>query len=115
MSDGIRQTTEYYLAAIDGLHRYAASEPDDEKCEAAEAKISEYRLKIIEANFDDIVQRTDRLQTLMQDLQAVIANATRGGTVAGAIGNLTQIVSQAASAVAGSSAGTGDSAAGKQA
>ena len=99
MSNGLKETTAYYKDAIDGLRRYIATETDEENCETAAGKISEYRLRIVDANFDDIVQRTKRLRTLMHDLQAVIDNATSGVTVSAAIGSLRNIVSQASGAV----------------
>jgi hypothetical protein len=87
-------TIELYQASIDQLVIYTANEPDKTKRDAAQAKITDYRLKIIDAAFDDIVKRTERLTTLMQDLRNVVNNASNVPSVAGALSGIRTIIGQ---------------------
>ncbi len=92
MSKSTKKTSAYYKDAIRNLRLYLAVEMDEENCEEAAAKIREYRLKIIDKAFDKIAKRTQRLTTLMFDLQAIIANASKTDTLSDAIGGLKNIV-----------------------
>src|SRR3954469_13112010 len=85
-------TTEYYKQAIDTLRQYIAVETDGENCEQAAGKIKEYRFKIIDDAYDDLVHRTSRLRTLMHDLQAVIDNSSNSISISGAVTGLQGLV-----------------------
>jgi hypothetical protein len=89
-----KQTSAYYKDAIQKLRQYLAVETDEENCEEAAAKIREYRFKIIDNAFDDILQRTKKLTTLMHDLKAIIENASNTSPVSGAIAGLNSIVTE---------------------
>ncbi len=102
MNKELPKTTAYYQDAIDALRHYIAAENDEENCEVAAAKIREYRLKIIDINFDEIAHRTKRLRSLMHELQAVIDNAGGDSSVGKAITKLSTVVSQVTAAVKGS-------------
>jgi hypothetical protein len=81
-----KTTIEFYRDAIDKLESYTANEMDDRKVAEAEAKITDFRHKIIDAAWDDITQRTARLNELKAELQAVIDGAdarTIGSTLTG--------------------------------
>ena len=81
-----KTTTEFYQAAIEKLRIYTANEMDDDKVQAAEDKIAAYRHKIIDNAWDEISQRTARLNDLQAELQAVIDGAdvqTIGSTLTG--------------------------------
>ncbi len=92
-------TTAHYKDAIRALRRYIANETDEENVEEASAKIREYRFKIIDNEFDAIVNRTKRLTTLMHDLQAILANASDTPALSGVIGDITNIVTDVSSIV----------------
>jgi hypothetical protein len=99
MSKSTKKTSAYYKDAIRKLRLYLAVETDEENCEEAAAKIREYRFKIMDEAFDRIAKRTQRLTTLMFDLKAIIANASKNDTVSGVIGELTGIVSEVSNIV----------------
>ncbi len=92
MNNSSKRTIAYYKDAILKLRRYIAVETDEESCEEAAAKIREYRFKIIDESFDDIVHRTKRLNTLMYDLKAIIANASNTQTISRITKDLQNIV-----------------------
>jgi len=99
-----KTTIDYYKEAIEQLRAYVAGETNEENIEHAASKIKEYRFKIIDASFDDLVHRTSRLTTLMFDLKAVIANASNVPSVAGALGKLQGLASDLATVTGKSSA-----------
>jgi hypothetical protein len=81
-----------YKDAIDTLEQYQANEPDANKRQQASQKITDYRQKIIDAAWLDVVTRTDALNTLAQQLSGIIANATNVPTLSGTIADLQTIV-----------------------
>ena len=87
-----KSTIELYKAAIEQLRQYISAETNEENIEHAAAKISDYRFKIADTAFDDLTFRTARLTTLMFDLKAVIANASKVPSISGAIGKLQGLV-----------------------
>ena len=99
MSKSTKKTSAYYKDAIQKLRLYLTEEMNEENCEEAVAKIREYRFKIMDEAFDNITNRTQRLTTLMYDLQAIIANASKTDTLSDAIGGLKKIVTEVSSIV----------------
>lgn len=99
MSKSTDKTSAYYKDAILKLRRYLAVEMDEENCEEAAAKIREYRFKIIDDAFNEITMRTKRLTTLMFDLKAIIANASKTDTLSNVIKDLGGLVSEVSSIV----------------
>ncbi|MBE0622809.1 MAG: hypothetical protein IH605_19630 [Burkholderiales bacterium] len=85
-----------YKDAIDKLEKYQASEPDAGKRQQASQKITDYRQKIIDAAWLGIVTRTDALNELAQQLNGIIANASKVPTMSGKIADLQTVVAQAA-------------------
>jgi hypothetical protein len=92
MSNSTKKTSAYYKDAIEKLEQYLALETDVDNRKEAAAKIGQYRFKIIDEAFDRIAKRTQRLTTLMYDLQAIIANASNTNTLSDVIGGLKDIV-----------------------
>ena len=87
-------TTELYETAIEKLQCYVDGEPDRAKRDAATLKIRRLRLAIQEANFDDMTQRTARLQGLAAALQEIIDMAGDGSGVSGAIAEITALLGE---------------------
>jgi hypothetical protein len=88
-----RNTIEFYEEAIDKLEIYTANEMDELKVEQAEDKISSYRHKIMDSEWNKITQRTARLNDLKADLQAVIDGADVL-TIGGGLSGLTSLVGE---------------------
>ena len=88
-----------YQEAIDKLEEYQASEPDDQKREDAGNKITEYRQKLIDVAWDDIVGRTAELNSLTAELNTIIANASDTPSLGGAIAGLKNMVAEVGSAM----------------
>ena len=82
-----------YKDAIDKLEAYQAKEPERTKRNAASNLISEYRVKIREAAWDSLIERTNSLEDLKKELSGVIDNASDIPTVSGVIADISQVVS----------------------
>ena len=82
-----------YKDAIDTLEAYQAKEPDRSKRDDASKLISEYRNKIREAAWANLIERTDALEELKQDLSGVIENASDVPTVSGVLTDINSVVS----------------------
>jgi len=82
-----------YKDAIDKLEVYQAKEPERSKRTAASQLISEYRVKIREAAWASLIERTSALEDLKKELSGVIENASDVPTVSGVIADIGGIVS----------------------
>ena len=82
-----------YKDAIDKLEVYQAKEPERSKRNAASTLISEYRVKIREAAWASLIERTEALEDLKKELSGVIENASDVPTVSGVIADIGGIVS----------------------
>ena len=82
-----------YKDAIDKLEVYQAKEPERSKRNAASTLISEYRVKIREAAWASLIERTEALQDLTKELSGIIDNASDVPTVSGVIADIGGIVS----------------------
>jgi antitoxin component HigA of HigAB toxin-antitoxin module len=82
-----------YKDAIDKLESYQAKEPERNKRNAASKLITEYRKKIREAAWASLIERTEALEELKQELSGVIENASNVPTVSGVIADISQVVS----------------------
>lgn len=82
-----------YKDAIDKLEAYLAKEPERSKRNDASKLISEYRVKIREAAWDSLIERTEALQDLTKELSSVIENASKVLTVSGVIDDINMVVS----------------------
>ena len=82
-----------YKDAIDKLEVYQAKEPERSKRNAASTLISEYRVKIREAAWASLIERTSALEELKRELSGVIENASDVPTVSGVIADIGGIVS----------------------
>ncbi len=82
-----------YKDAIDKLEVYQAKEPERSKRNAASTLISEYRVKIREAAWASLIERTEALEDLKKELSGVIDNASNVPTVSGVIADIGGIVS----------------------
>ena len=82
-----------YKDAIDKLEAYQAKEPKKTKRKAASKLISEYRIKIKEAAWDSLIERTNALEDLKKELSGIIKNASEVTTVSGVIADISQVVS----------------------
>jgi hypothetical protein len=82
-----------YKDAIDKLEAYQAKEPDRTKRKEASNLITEYRKKIREAAWASLIERTDALEELKQELSGVIENASDVPTISGVIGDINSVVS----------------------
>ena len=87
------QVIAKYKDAIDKLEAYQAKEPDRTKRKDASKMITEYRKKIREAAWANLIERTDALEELKQDLAGVIENASDVPTISGVIADIDQVVS----------------------
>ena len=81
-----------YKDAIDGLKAYQAKEPERTKRNAASKLITEYREKIREAAWDSLIERTEALEDLTNELTGIIDNASDVPTVSGVIADINLIV-----------------------
>jgi hypothetical protein len=81
-------TTELYESGIERLQAYVDEEPDKEKRDAATNHIRQLRVAIQEAAFDEMSQRSERLQELTATLQGIINTAGDGSGVSGAIAGI---------------------------
>ncbi len=82
-----------YKDAIDKLEVYQAKEPERSKRNAASTLISEYRVKIREAAWDSLIERTNSLEDLKKELSGVIYNASDVPSVSGVIADIGLVVS----------------------
>jgi len=82
-----------YKDAIDKLEAYQAKEPERTKRKDASKLITEYRKKIREAAWANLLERTDALEDLKKELSDVIENASDVPTVSGVIANISSVVS----------------------
>jgi hypothetical protein len=82
-----------YKDAIDKLEVYQAREPSRSKRTAASQLISEYRMKIREAAWDSLIERTSALEDLKKELSGVIENASDVPAVSDVITDIGGIVS----------------------
>ena len=82
-----------YKDAIDKLEVYQAKEPERTKRNATSKLISEYRVKIREAAWASLLERTSALEELKKELSGVIENASDVSTVSGVIADIGGIVS----------------------
>jgi len=82
-----------YKDAIDKLEIYQSKEPKSSGRKAASNLISEYRVKIREAAWDSLIERTNSLEDLKKELSGVIDNASDVPTVSGVIADISQVVS----------------------
>jgi len=82
-----------YKDAIDKLEAYQAKEPDRTKRKDASKLITEYRKKIREAAWANLIERTDALEGLKNELSDVIENASDVPTVSGVIADISSVVS----------------------
>ena len=82
-----------YKDAIDKLEVYQAKEPKSSGRKAASNLITEYREKIREAAWDSLIERTEALQDLTNELSGIIDNASDVPTVSGVIADIGGIVS----------------------
>ena len=82
-----------YKDAIDKLEIYQAKEPKSSGRKAASNLITEYREKIREAAWDSLIERTEALQNLTNELSGIIDNASDVSTVSGVIADIGGIVS----------------------
>jgi len=81
-----------YRDAIDKLEVYQAKEPERTKRNAASKLISEYRDKIREAAWESLIERTNALEDLKNELSGVIENASNVPTVNGVIADINMVV-----------------------
>ena len=82
-----------YKDAIDKLEIYQAKEPKSSGRKAASNLITEYREKIREAAWASLIERTEALQNLTNELSGIIDNASDVSTVSGVIADIGGIVS----------------------
>ncbi len=82
-----------YKDAIDKLEIYQAKEPKSSGRKAASNLITEYREKIREAAWDSLIERTEALQDLTNELSGIIDNASDVPTVSGVIADIGLVVS----------------------
>ncbi len=82
-----------YRDAIDKLEIYQAKEPKSSGRKAASNLITEYRVKIREAAWDSLIERTSALEDLTNELSGVIENASNVPTVSGVIADINLVVS----------------------
>jgi len=88
-----KQIIAKYKDAIDKLEAYQAKEPDRTKRKDASKLITEYRKKIREAAWANLIERTDALEGLKNELSDVIENASDVPTVSGVIADISSVVS----------------------
>ena len=81
-----------YRDAIDKLEAYQAKEPKSSGRKAASKLISEYRVKIREAAWDSLIERTNALEDLTKELSDIIDNASDVLTVSGVIADISLVV-----------------------
>lgn len=81
-----------YKDAIDKLEAYQAKEPARTKRRDASKLITEYRKKIREAAWANLIERTNALEELKQDLSGVIENASDVPTISGVIADISLVV-----------------------
>ncbi len=81
-----------YKDAIDKLEIYQAKEPKSSGRRAASKLITEYREKIREAAWDSLIERTEALEDLTNELTGIIDNASDVPTVSGVIADINLIV-----------------------
>jgi len=81
-----------YRDAIDKLEAYQAKEPERTKRKAASNLITEYREKIREAAWDSLIERTEALEDLTNELSGIIDNASDVPTVSGVIADINLVV-----------------------
>ncbi len=81
-----------YRDAIDKLEAYQAKEPKSSGRKAASILITEYREKIREAAWDSLIERTEALQDLTNELSGIIDNASDVATVSGVIADINLVV-----------------------
>ncbi len=82
-----------YKDAIEKLEAYLAKEPERSKKNDASKLISEYRVKIREAAWDSLIERTGALEDLKTELSGIIDNASHVPTVSGEIADINLFVS----------------------
>ena len=82
-----------YKDAINKLEIYQAKEPKSSGRKAASNLITEYREKIREAAWANLIERTEALEDLKKELSGVIDNASDVTTVSGVIADISGIVS----------------------
>ena len=82
-----------YKDAIDKLEIYQSKEPKSSGRKAASNLISEYRVKIREAAWTNLIERTETLEDLKKELSGVIENASNVPTVSGVIADINMVVS----------------------
>ena len=75
------------------MEAYQAKEPKKTKRNAASKLISDYRVKIKEAAWDSLIERTEALEDLKKELSGVIENASDVTTISGVIADISQVVS----------------------
>lgn len=85
-------TTEIYNEAIEKLQNYVNNQPDKQKRDEATNQITQLRIAIQEAAFDDMTRRTARLQELKDILKGIIDTAGDGSSVSGAIADITSFI-----------------------
>lgn len=78
-------STEAYNEAIARLTAYIEEELDSDKCDAADAAMTQLNLMRQEEGFDEITNRTANLQAIANTLQSMIDNVETGGPVSDAI------------------------------
>jgi len=81
-----------YKDAINKLEIYQAKEPKSSGRKAASNLITEYRDKIREAAWDSLIERTEALQELTNELSGIIENASDVPTVNGVIADIGLVV-----------------------
>lgn len=91
-------TIEFYESAIAQLEAMTQDAPDAETLRGLYTQIARLRHSMIDAAFNDIVQRTPLLQALVAELRAAIASA-QGTTLQGAVDGLTTLANQVSDAI----------------
>lgn len=82
-----------YKDAIDKLEAYQSKEPDKAKRDEASAKITSYREKIREAAWQNLIDRTEDLNRLVEDLNNIRENASDVPSISGIISDLGDAIS----------------------
>ena len=81
-----------YRDAINKLEIYQAKEPKSSGRKAASNLITEYREEIREAAWDSLIERTEALEDLTNELSGIIDNASDVPTVSGVIADINLVV-----------------------
>lgn len=85
-----------YKDAIDKLEAYQSKEPDSKKRKEASKLISEFRSKIIDQAWENIIERTSALEDLKTELTKVIDNSSGTPSISKTIDDISSLVTDVA-------------------